>query len=405
MDYGTSFGRITMTDWYFGHDEGDFVVLKDQEYFDRLPSPDSWMQWETCGIGGNSGWENTFDSGNIANVKPQQRMLFGRPGNKEVNQADGEHSHDSSEFGGSSENSQSFLRNSAASARPDYYFNDLTGTDPEDDMFLYRSSLLQDDVLPLQSLYIDMPSDSDSMNKMMDFQSDSCDTDGVGSLKGFNNPNFSYSHGSVNGHVHPDKLNSRHNSGQTCGPSSIKVLETRDLDPSDYETSRTLEFNDLSSVEESVLMGLETVLNQLNDNTRLCLRDSIYRLAKHSEEQASKNSMAEGFSFDESSLPQTSDHSRSSTMETGESKSNAIDRAVAYLMFSKADTNVQDHLPASPPEYMQSGRKFAATGACGFNEAAGSKTSDLLAQCEVPVFSHQTQDQSNQLCFGGQNTY
>lgn len=92
-------------------------------------------------------------------------------------------------------------------------------------------------------------------------------------------------------------------------------------------------------------------------------------------------------------------------METGESKSNAIDRAVAYLMFSKADTNVQDHLPASPPEYMQSGRKFAATGACGFNEAAGSKTSDLLAQCEVPVFSHQTQDQSNQLCFGGQNTY
>lgn len=90
-------------------------------------------------------------------------------------------------------------------------------------LICYRSSLLQDDVLPLQSLYIDMPSDSDSMNKMMDFQSDSCDTDGVGSLKGFNNPNFSYSHGSVNGHAHPDKLNSRHNSGQTCGPSSIKV--------------------------------------------------------------------------------------------------------------------------------------------------------------------------------------
>lgn len=52
-----------MTDWYFGHGVGDFVAQKDQEYFDRLPSPDSWSQWETCGIGGNSGWANSYDSG------------------------------------------------------------------------------------------------------------------------------------------------------------------------------------------------------------------------------------------------------------------------------------------------------------------------------------------------------
>ncbi|XP_021762397.1 protein LNK4-like isoform X3 [Chenopodium quinoa] len=297
-----------MTEWYYGND-GDVVVQRDQEYFDRLPSPDSWSQWETRGIGGNSGWPNTFDSGNFANAKPQQQTLFGRTGNKEIN---GVQSHDSSNFRSSSEDPHFLRRASAASARSDYYFNDLAETDSADDIFL--SSLLEDDVLPLQSLYIGMPSESDSTNKMMKFQSISCDTDGEGNLTCFTNPNLSCSQSSDNEYSHASKLRTRNNSGRSSCPS-VEVPETRDQVPSNHEEqmkTRKLEANDLSSIEESVLMGLETVLNQLSDETRICLRDSMYRLAEHSEQQTSNNAMA-----DEPSLPETSDECSSSFLTNG----------------------------------------------------------------------------------------
>ncbi|KAL2898134.1 Protein LNK3 [Bienertia sinuspersici] len=388
-----------MTEWYFGPDVSDHVVLKDQDHFDRLPSPDNWMQWETtCGVGGNYGWANNFDFGNIDNIKPHKRTLFSRATNKE-------HSHDSDDFGGSSEDSRSLLRNSAAaSVRPDYYFDDIMGTDPTDDIFL--SSLFQDDVHPLQSLYIAMPSDSDSTNNMMDFQSISCDTDGVGSLNGFTNPNFSASHASDNGPSRVRKSSSRSTSDQSSCPS-IKVSETRDVGPSNHKAARkTLEVNDPSSIEESVLTGLESVLNQLNDETRLCLRDSMYRLAKHSEDQTSKDAQSEGHFPDEPSMPEAGDVcSRSRTMETTESETNAIDRAVAYMMFNKVDANEQDQLPASPPGFVHSGGKYTAAGACDFNEGIALDTSDLLAQCEVPVFSQQTQSQSDHSGFVAENVF
>ncbi|CAO2816117.1 unnamed protein product [Amaranthus hypochondriacus] len=149
-----------MTEWYYGHDGGDLLVREDEAYFDRLPSPDTWLQWETCGTADNSGWSNSY--------KTQQRPLFSRPS-----------SEDSQSLGNSTaaaEDSRS-LRNSAAGVRADYYFNELTGPDSADDLFL--SSLLHDEVLPLQSLYIAVPSDSDSTHKMMDFPSMSCDTNGT----------------------------------------------------------------------------------------------------------------------------------------------------------------------------------------------------------------------------------
>ncbi|XP_021752883.1 protein LNK3-like isoform X1 [Chenopodium quinoa] len=199
------------------------------------------------------------------------------------------------------------------------------------------SSLLEDDVLPLQSLYIGMPSESGSTNKMMEFQSMSCDTDGEGNLKCFTDPNLSCSQSSYNEYSQASKLSSRNNSGRSSCPS-VEVPETRDRVPSNHEEqmkTRKLEANDLSSIEESVLMGLENVLNQLSDETRICLRDSMYRLAEHSEQQTSNNAME-----DEPSMPETSDEcSRSRTMEIPESETNVIDRAVAYMMFNQVNEN------------------------------------------------------------------
>lgn len=173
----------------------------------------------------------------------------------------------------------------------------------------------------------------------------------------------------------------------------FEVMETKDLVPSDHKAPmRTSEVNDLSSIEESVLTGLEAVLNQLSEKTRLCLRDSMYRLAEHSEKQTSKKAQVEGLSLDEPSLPETSDVcSRSRVTDIAESETNAIDRAVAYMMFNK-NANEQDHLPASPPEFAYNGRNFAVT--------EDMKTSDLPVQCEAPVFNQQTQGQSYQSGFG-----
>ncbi|CAO2820842.1 unnamed protein product [Amaranthus hypochondriacus] len=207
----------------------------------------------------------------------------------------------------------------------------------------------------------------------MDFQSKSCDTNEL-----------------VQTHV--CKSMSENSSDQSFSPS-VKVPETMDLVPSDYEASDTLDVNDMSSLEESVLRNLQTVRNQLNDKTRLCLRDSLYRLAKHSEQQTSRNDLVEGFSFNERSMPETSGVClRSKVMEGAEAGTNCIDRTVASLMFSKA--NVHDHLPALSPEFAQRDKYFTETGAYDYSEAALT-TSDQLAQCEVPVFSQQTQVHSN----------
>lgn len=228
--------------------------------------------------------------------------------------------------------------------------------------------MLYDDVVPLQSLYLAGPSNSNSINQVMDFQSKSCDTNKLMQ-------------------THVSKSMSGNSSDQSFSPS-VKVPETMDLVPSDYEASGTLDFNVMSSLEESVLTKLETVRNQLNDKTRLCLRDSLYRLAKHSEQQTSGNDLVEGFSFDEHSFP-SGVCLRSGVMEGAEAGTNCIDRTVASLMFSKVDANIQDHLPVLLPEFAQRDTYFTATGAYDYNEAAPA-TSDLLAQCEVPVLSQQT---------------
>ena len=52
---------------------------------------------------------------------------------------------------------------------------------------------------------------------------------------------------------------------------------------------------------------LDDIIVQLNDETQLCLRDSMYRLARHSEDQTPNNGMSEGQFADEPSMTETSD--------------------------------------------------------------------------------------------------
>uniref|UniRef100_A0A7C9B098 Uncharacterized protein n=1 Tax=Opuntia streptacantha TaxID=393608 RepID=A0A7C9B098_OPUST len=282
-----------MMDWYFGHDVGDLVVPKDREYFDRLPSPDSWSQWGSGGFG-NLGWPNNFIAEKIVNPedeRPYQRTLFGRC-NNEMSQPDRECSFGSSTLGASYEDP--LQRNSAPCGRPDYQVDDLMESDAMDDIFM--SSLLEDDFpaaahnhsslgMPPQPQCVVMPADSDSTNMMIEFQSISSDTDGAGNS---------------NGRVSVSNLHYGDSSGQSNG-SSVKALETMDMLPS----APTRCGEEDSSIEESVLLGLEAVLSQLSNSTRLCFRDSLYRLAKRSKQQLSAEAEVEDLSFDRSAMLET----------------------------------------------------------------------------------------------------
>lgn len=162
----------------------------------------------------------------------------------------------------------------------------------------------------------------------------------------------------------------------------------------DNNISEILAFNGLSSLEESMLNTLENVLNQLNDKTRICVRDSLYRLAKNSL-QTSRNDLVEGIGLNDPSLSGSNGaSSRSRVKEVTEPRTNAIDRTVAYLMFSKVDANVHEsHLPDLSPGFVHSDTNFTATTACEDLSEAAVKTSDLLVQCEVPVYTQQRQGQ------------
>ncbi|XP_074280577.1 uncharacterized protein LOC141605618 isoform X2 [Silene latifolia] len=268
-----------MMEWYFGQEAGDLVVPKNQEYLDRLPSPDSWSQWGTD-ESGNSGWPNNFDAGKISSLpdeKSQHQSMFGR-GSKDKNQPDQvELSYGSSNLAGSSEDSRS-----------DFFFNNLMRTDAMDDIFM--NSLLQDDVpVPSHSngpfspqyRYGMMSSESDSGNKGMDCRSVPCDGEGVMDIDSFRTPPCSPPDASDNGHASFSNLSYGNYSDQSNEESPS--VKTKEMVLSDQDISRRFCDED-SSIEESVLTGLETVLCQMNNSTRLCLRDSLYRLAQHSKE-------------------------------------------------------------------------------------------------------------------------
>ncbi|KAJ0808526.1 putative LNK family protein [Helianthus annuus] len=113
---------------------------------------------------------------------------------------------------------------------------------------------------------------------------------------------------------------------------SSKYLKTHAFSPStdwgNSEVSTTYqmpkEYTSNENMEESVLSNLERVTSQFTDRTRICFRDAFYRLAESSKQ--SLNSCQDG----ESTMTSIDDSSRAGGAE---SKTNAIDRTVASLVF------------------------------------------------------------------------
>ncbi|GMI83305.1 hypothetical protein HRI_001999500 [Hibiscus trionum] len=124
--------------------------------------------------------------------------------------------------------------------------------------------------------------------------------------------------------------------GYECGTMAADYLP-QDITANGFVSRGT-------SLEESVLEELEMVMTQLSDKTRICFRDSFYRLAKNSKQ----NRVAldrQGNLHAQTHSPKwtiSEEKIRSGKKETTESETNTIDRTIANLTFDKMDINVLD---------------------------------------------------------------
>ncbi|CAA2981363.1 Hypothetical predicted protein [Olea europaea subsp. europaea] len=106
------------------------------------------------------------------------------------------------------------------------------------------------------------------------------------------------------------------------------------------------------SLEESVYLELRSLTVQLTENTRICIRDALYRLAKNSKHEETKH-IQEGNEAPAECSPTTySETSRLDDTDEEES-TNAIDRTVANLLFhninifNPAPTETEDEVKCS----------------------------------------------------------
>ncbi|KAI3697678.1 hypothetical protein L6452_30774 [Arctium lappa] len=95
--------------------------------------------------------------------------------------------------------------------------------------------------------------------------------------------------------------------------------------------------SDKSTLEDTILHQLENVISKLDIEIRLCIRDSLFRLAHSAlRRQYDGDKISTNRSRDEASLiveERLSSTKSSAKTADGETKTNPIDRAVAHLLF------------------------------------------------------------------------
>ncbi|KAJ8498221.1 hypothetical protein OPV22_008773 [Ensete ventricosum] len=142
--------------------------------------------------------------------------------------------------------------------------------------------------------------------------------------------------------------------------SANKLISPEQIILFDQEESwRVSTINEDHTLEETIYYQLQDALGQLDIRIRLCIRDSLFRLAQSAMERqsASETSSSNKNSRDEEELPayETKRLCRSSVFLDAETHTNPIDRTVAHLLFHKPSElftiPVKEELPQSPVAY------------------------------------------------------
>ncbi|CAK7336470.1 unnamed protein product [Dovyalis caffra] len=327
-------------EWYSGSGIDDFVVPKDQELYDRLPSPESWSKW--CTSASESQEFSKMDS----KMTEGDLKFNGEILRNEVesfyngkNQSRG-----SCTSGGLSE--ESLPQTALSRDQPDYQLDDLAEIEQLDEIFL--SSFLED--LPrngnLQNSFCFSPeaecgmvsADNPSTDTISDLQSISNDGHGMGSSEYLKTHAFSPSVSWEEGGVAASHFNACDSDQEDWAP--VKASRVNVSVPSEHDGTIGL-LDEETSLQKSVLKELETVMAQLNDKTRICFRDALYRLANYSKQHIVEPNQ-KGDVCIETLCSGEDEKMRSGGKTTIEMETNTIDRTIANLMFSKMDLNMQN---------------------------------------------------------------
>lgn len=96
--------------------------------------------------------------------------------------------------------------------------------------------------------------------------------------------------------------------------------------------------DDCCSIEVAILHQIQNKIDKLDVNTRLCIRDSLFRLAQSAKLRHYSNdtSCSNGSSKADPLAKEESRHNRLSQVPDTETATNPIDRAVAHLLFHRS---------------------------------------------------------------------
>ncbi|XP_009779417.2 protein LNK4 [Nicotiana tabacum] len=304
-------------EWFSRVDVGDLVVPKGLE--DGFPqSPDSWSQWDSTPFGN---FKSEMKRNNIRSNVGSEDCKVTRSGVDMKNLGIHEENFDTLA------SQDSYCDMDQWSSYPpdqlDFHLDNLASMDQLDDVFL--SSLLEE-----------CPTGMDASDESSDLSTNSqCSVLLADNQTGdeYSNPEHVTSNGCsaesakyyyAHAFTSPMDWESQeiNNSHLQEKAPTAEVAVKLEHDRGDSRVS-----DEDISTEQSVLQHLESLTAQLTEETRICFRDSLYRLADNSKHDECQSWNVQS---DQSS-------SRLSKEETTELQTNVIDRTVANLLFSNID--------------------------------------------------------------------
>ena len=154
--------------------------------------------------------------------------------------------------------------------------------------------------------------------------------------------------------------------------------------PSDHDNEREKE----TSPEESALQELERATAKLTARTRNCFRDSLYRLAENSKKQT-VNQHQNGDHVVEKNLVKIFHDNALRVGETRESKTNAIDRAIASLMFTKMDLCAEESPRAATLDFLRVVNETTEPLQYSLDKLCSYSFTMLAGDAEVPTIGEE----------------
>ncbi|KAL3814732.1 hypothetical protein ACJIZ3_016000 [Penstemon smallii] len=181
-------------------------------------------------------------------------------------------------------------------AHSDVQVNDFAGSDEADDIFL-------------RSL----------------FKADASEIQGTGTSANFSQTSSWNDLLSVNHNGERNNVEDDSSSAEAKEPEFGIGASSEHLNVSEY-----INEDEETYMDESVLLELQMSTLQLREDTRICFRDSLYRLAENSRQQTSCSQNA----MEDCKTTASGASSRFEESNVEESNTNAIDRTVATLLFN-----------------------------------------------------------------------